>query len=119
MAEIRGTNYASRNKDVLVITLGSEDDSFDLKILPPTVDINKGLVEVAGWLADAADGTIDYDSFDMDECLALVANAMSNNTDMRRITCDYLNGIGFDMSDIGDFLGLYVFFVTELMKGKN
>lgn len=119
MAEIRGTDYSNRNKDVLVVTLGSENDSFDLKILPPTVDINKGLVKVAGWLAEAADGTLDYDSFDMEECLHLVATAMSNNTDMRRITADYLNGIGFDMSDIGDFLGLYLFFVTELMKGKN
>lgn len=119
MAEIRGTNYANRSKDVLVVTLGTADDSFDIRILPPTVEMHNGLVKVAGWVDEASKGTLDYGSFDMDECLSLVARAMSNNTDLRAVTAGYLNSIGFDMSDIGDFIGLYIFFVTELMKGKN
>jgi hypothetical protein len=114
MAEYRGPDFSNREKDVMVVTLDT-----DIKILPPTVDINKGMVKVAQMVEQAAEGTLDYATVDMDEYLAIVAATMSNNTDMRRITPEYLNSIGFDMSDIGEFLGGYLFFVTRLLEGKN
>ena len=44
---------------------------------------------------------------------------MSHNTDVRVITGDYLESIGFDLSDVGDFIGLYTYFVSELVDSKN
>ena len=111
--EIKGTNYAKRRKDVLVVTLGTEEDSFELRILPPTKGVHDGLVAVAGYVADAAMGKAA--SSDLD----LVAAAMSHNTDVRVITGDYLESIGFDLSDVGDFIGLYTYFVSELVDSKN
>ena len=117
--EIRGTNYAKRRKDVLVVTLGTEDDSFELRILPPTKGIHEGLVAVAGYVADAAAGKADASGLDLGDCLDLVAAAMSHNTDLRAVTGGYLESIGFDLSDVGDFIGLYTYFVSELVDSKN
>ena len=119
MTEYRGTDFSKRNKDVLVITLGTEEESFDVKIKPPTVNINKGMIKIAGLIDQAAKGELDYSTFDMDECLEIVAETMSNNTDMRRITPEYLASVGFDISDVGDFLGGYLLFITRLVEGKN
>lgn len=119
MATVIGTDYTRRKKDVLVVRLGDEDDPLELRILPPTKGIYDAMVTVAGYVDQAASGTLDYESFDMSDVLELVARAMSNNSDMRVITPDYLESVRFDMSDIGDFVGLYTFFLTELVKGKN
>lgn len=112
--EYRGPDFSKREKDVMIITLDT-----DIKILPPTLGINKGMVKVAQMIEDASEGKLDYASIDMGEYLEIVAAAMSNNTDMRRITPEYLESIGFDISDIGEFLGGYLFFVTRLVEGKN
>ena len=117
--EIKGTNYAKRRKDVLVVTLGTEEDSFELRILPPTKGVHDGLVAVAGYVADAARGNAASSDLDLGRCLDLVAAAMSHNTDVRVITGDYLESIGFDLSDVGDFIGLYTYFVSELVDSKN
>lgn len=116
MTEYRGPDFSTRKKDVLVINLG---DDGELKLLPPTVEIHKGMVEVAKVVEQATEGTLDYSDLDMGEYLRLVAAAMSHNTDMRRITPEHLEAIGFDLSDIGEFLGGYIFFVTRLVEGKN
>ena len=117
--EIKGTNYAKRRKDVLVVTLGTEEDNFELRILPPTKGVHEGLVAVAGYVADAAMGKAASSDLDIGGCLDLVAAAMSNNTSLHVVTAEYLESIGFDLSDIGDFIGLYTYFVSELVDSKN
>ena len=116
MTEYRGPDFSVKEKDVLIINLGEEGE---IRILPPTVEINKCMVEVAKMVESASDGTLDYSTLDMGEYLSLVAITMSHNTDMKRITPEYLESIGFDISDIGEFLGGYVFFMTRLFEGKN
>ena len=117
--EIKGTDYTKRKKDTVSIRLGTADDSFELHILPPTQGVHAGLVAVAGYLADAAMGKAEKSDLDLGDCLALVAAAMSNNTSLRVVTAEYLESIGFDLSDIGDFIGLYTYFVSELVDSKN
>ena len=119
MAEIRGTDYTTRRKDVLVIRLGTKDESFELRILPPTKGIHDGLVHVAGVIDDVTSGKAAHGELDIGACFELVAASMSNNTALRRITAGYLESIGFDLSDVADFLGSYLFFITELARSKN
>lgn len=119
MAAIQGTDYVNRKKDVLVIRLGTKEESFELRILPPTKGIHDGLVRVAGIIDDLMNGNGARESVDIDACFELVATAMSNNTALRAITAGYLEEIGFDLSDIADFLGSYLYFVTELASSKN
>ena len=119
MAEIQGTDYTSRKKDVLVIRLGTKNESFELRILPPTKGIHDGLVHVAGIIDDVTSGAARYEQLDIAACYELIAAAMSNNTCLRRITAAYLEEIGFDLSDVADFLGSYLFFVLELGRSKN
>ena len=119
MAEFQGTDYTARKKDVLVIRLGTREESFELRILPPTKGIHDGLVHVAGVIDDVTSGKAAHEKLDIGACFELVAAAMSNNTALRRITAEYLESIGFDLSDVADFLGSYLFFITELARSKN
>lgn len=119
MAAIQGTDYVNRKKDVLVIRLGTKEESFELRILPPTKGIHDGLVKVAGIIDDLMNGNGARDSVDIEACFSLVAAAMSNNTALKTITAGYLEEVGFDLSDIADFLGSYLYFVTELANSKN
>lgn len=117
--EIKGTNYAKRKKDVLVISIGDEDNEVELSVLPPTKAIMDGMIEVAGAVESAAKGTLDYEAFDLGKTLFLVAEAMSHNTGMRSVTAEDLEAMGFDLSDVADFLGTYMFFLSKLAEGKN
>ena len=117
MRTISGTDYTKRKKDVLVITVGSEEEPLELRILPPTKRIHEGMLDVARAVDAAAKG--EACDIDLGDAINLVAETMSNNTDGRAVTPEFLESHGFDMADTGDFLGLYLYFITELVKGKN
>lgn len=104
---------------MLVIRLGTEEENFELQILPPTKGIHDGLVHVAGIIDDMTSGAAKYDELDIAACFELTAAAMSNNTNLLKITAEYLEETGFDLSDVADFLGSYLFFVLELARSKN
>lgn len=119
MATVVGTNYTKRKKDVLVITVGTEEEPVTLSILPPTKKIHDQLINVADFVDAAGKGELDENTFSLFECLEFVAEAMSHNREGRIITPDYLNQMEFDVSDVSDFIGLYFYFITRLVEGKN
>lgn len=121
--EIRGTDFTKRRKDCITFTLpegpGSED-GFEIGVLPPTKRIYDGLADIAGMIDRWTNGEdFDADGPDMDAMLETVANAMSHNVQMRRVTPQFLDDIGFDMSDIGEFVGAYLYFISQLVDAKN
>lgn len=119
MSVLAEHDFRTRRKDVIRVTIGDDRDETVLSILPPTKRIHEDLVRVAGVVDSAQAGELDYERLDLRDCLEIVARAMSHNTECRRITADYLESIEFDLLDIGDFIGLYLFFIMELAKGKS
>lgn len=117
--EIRGTDYTARKKSALIITIGTDEDPIELRILPPTKRILERMNGVQEALRKENDGELDYSEFDMGECLDTVAMAMSHNAAFKQITPDYLESIGFDITDMADFVGLYLVFLAKLVEGKN
>lgn len=118
MAEIIKADFTHRRKDTMTIAIGTEENPVELSILPPTRGMMDQLVAIAGYIELAMQGG-DIEGFDYSECLSLVADVMSNNTMLMQITPEYLEGIKFDMIDVGDFIALYLHFVTKLVESKN
>lgn len=118
MATVVGTDYTKRKKTHLEVVIGTEDSPRKLLVLPPTADTHKEIIRMAEVVEKALNGEID-DGVDLQECLATVAKFLSRNTQMESVTPEYLNETGFDITDIGDFIGLYIMFVTKLVEGKN
>lgn len=118
MAAYGEFDFTRKNKDVLVIVIGTEEEPIELSILPPTTRVHNGMKEVAKYVEKAANGEFDSGS-DMPDCLELVAQAMSRNREGRVVTAKQLDAMGFDMSDVGEFIGLYLFFITKLVEAKN
>ena len=119
MAELASIDFRKRNKDWISVTMGEGEDEITIRVLPPTKRIHAGLVELGGYIDAAEEGKLDYETFDMSECLELVAQSLSHNKEKRVITVDYLERIDFDLADVGDFIGAYLFFIMESAKGKN
>lgn len=120
MAIIEGTNYAKREKSMLRITLpDGEDGEKTISILPPTKGVHDALMSLALALEQVDGGEMDENDFDLEKAVYAVAKAMSRNAEHVTITPDDLESMGFDIEDVGDFIGSYLFFISELVKGKN
>ena len=120
MATIKGPDFTKKNKTALVMTFPDGDGgSFELEVYPPT----KGIWDAVSSLAPVIDGLysgeIEADEFDMDDALEVVAKAMSLNSSCKKFGKGDLERIGFDIEDIGTFIGAYIVFVAELVKAKN
>lgn len=139
---IEGKDYTKRSDDIMVIKLpkpepsgawgrfkrwlGVDDDGFEVSVLPPT----KGLYDRLGELAESlaaigesdlgnGDPEAENPSFDLGRAVETVAAIMSRNAEKRVITPQMLEDMGFDIEDVGDFVGSYVFFINELVRAKN
>lgn len=119
MATVAQASFKTRPKDVMMITIGSGDDQITVSVLPPSKEIHDDLVKLAVIVDQSINGTIDYGSIDMNDCLAVVGCALSHNTQLRKIDAEYLTRIGFDMSDISEFVNCLLLFLSELAKSKN
>lgn len=119
MATVAEACFKTCQKDVVVIALGAGDKELTIKMLPPTKEIHDDLMNLSERLDLIAGGEIALDGIDMRTYLEVAANAMSNNTDLRVVTADYLESIDFEMIDILEFIGLYLYFLSELVKPKN
>lgn len=122
MAEFIGTDFTKRKKDVIKITLPVEegsDDGFEVSILPPTKRGYEAMSRIAGIIAKWGDGDLEAEDLDMGEMLESVAEVMSHNLQMKKITPEFLEGIGFDLADVGEFVGSYIYFVMMLVEEKN
>lgn len=117
--EMRGSDFSKRNnKDVLVITLGSEEESFDLRLMVPT----KGIYEDILRAAELADGVMQGEANPSEyigEMYGLACRAMSYNTDARDITPEFLEDMGFDFADMANFVSDYMQFIFLLASSKN
>lgn len=118
MTTYGGFDFTKKSKDVLLVVIGTEEEPIELSILPPTLRVHNGMKEVAKYVEMAANGDLD-DASDMPDCLDLVAQAMSRNREGRVVTAKQLDAMGFDMSDVGEFVGLYLYFITKLVEAKN
>ena len=118
MATVVGTDYTKRKKSYLEVVIGTEESPRRLLVLPPTVDTHKDILKMSEAVEKALGGELE-EGLDLEECLSVVARFLSRNTQMERVTPDYLNETGFDITDLGDFIGLYLMFVTKLVEGKN
>ena len=120
MATIKGPDFTKKNKDALLITLpDGEGGSFELSVYPPTKGIWDDVSALAPVMDELISGSMEPEDFDMGAALDVVARAMSLNSSYRRFDAAELERIGFDIEDIGTFLGAYIFFVSELVKVKN
>ncbi len=117
--EMRGTDFTKRNtRDVLVITLGTEEESFELRLMVPT----KGIFEDMNHCAELVDSVIKGEANPsdlIDEIYAYVGRAMSYNTDAREITPEFLESMQFTIQDAGVFVGDYIQFLVLLAAEKN
>lgn len=132
---VQGKDYTKKDEDVLVIKLpdaagptgwerfkrwlGVSDDGFELSILPPTKRLYDSLAELAAGMSGVADGELEAEKFDLDGALSTVASIMSRNVEGREVTPAMLDDMGFDLEDVGEFIGSYVFFIQELVEAKN
>lgn len=122
MAEFIGADFTKRKKDVIKITLPVEegsDEGFEVSILPPTKRGYEAMSHIAGILVKWGDGDLEAADFDMQAILESVAEVMSHNLQMKRITPEFLDSIGFDLTDVGEFVGSYIYFVMQLVEEKN
>ncbi len=122
MAEFTGIDFTKRRKDAIVFTLPVEagsDEGFEISVLPPTKRTYDALQELASVVDKWSNGDLEADDFDMGAMLGAVADAMSHNSQMRKVTAEYLESIGFDLSDIADFTTAYLFFLMRLVDEKN
>ena len=137
MTRVQGTDYTKKDRDELVIrlpnahtrprgawqrlkrALGAVDDGFELSIRPPTKRVHDELAAVAGTFDDLAAGKLEAEDVDLGKMLATVACAMSNNSQGREVTPGFLESIGFDLVDVGEFIGCYIVFMSELVEAKN
>ncbi len=117
--EIKGPDFVARRKtrSRLKLTVGTEEESFELSVLPPTKRIVDDLLKVSDMIGKADDESAS--SVDLDECLEFVAESMSHNAECRAVTSEYLRSIEFDITDIGEYIGAYLTFIGSLTSGKN
>lgn len=117
--EMRGSDFSKRNnKDVLVITLGSEEESFDLRLMVPTKGIYEDILHAAELAEAVMNGEANPSDY-IDELYGHVCRAMSYNTDARSITPEFLEEMGFTFADAGAFIGDYTQFILLLATQKN
>ena len=120
MAIIEGTNYAKRDKNVLRIVLpDGEGGELTLSILPPTKGIHDSLMALARAMDQVDEGEMDDADFDIEEAFVTVAKCMGHNTEQHKVTPDFLDEINFDIDDVGDFIGSYLYFMSRLVMAKN
>ena len=122
MAEFIGTDFTKKKKDVIKIILPVEegsDDGFEVSILPPTKRGYEAMSHVANVIAKWGDGDLEAEDLDFGTMLKSTAEVMSHNREMKKITPEYLESIGFDLADMGEFVGSYIFFVMKLVEEKN
>lgn len=117
--EIQGPDFVAsrKTKSRMLITIGTDDESFSISVLPPTKRIIGELIDVSAMLEKASDDNAS--SADLGVCLDFAAKSMSHNSECRKVTVEYLEGIGFDITDIGEYVGAYLTFVGSLASGKN
>ena len=132
---IEGKDYTQCKDDVLVLrlpdvsepgvwerlkrALGMSSAGFEVSILPPTKKLYDELAEVVDSISKAADGDIEAEDVDLGHALGVVSRLMSRNAEKRAVTPQQLEDTGFDLEDVGEFIGSYVFFVNELVRSKN
>lgn len=132
---IEGKDYTKKSDDVMVIklpdmeepslmervkrSLGMSEGGFEVSILPPTKRLYDELTAVTDNLQKALDEDSDGTGFDLDSALVTVAHLMSRNAEKREVTPEMLDDMGFDLQDVGEFIGSYVYFVNELVVSKN
>lgn len=88
-----------------------------LRVKPPTKRTWEDVVRVCEMVDAAIDGEVP--ELEIADCYPIVAKAMSNNREGIEVTVDDLEEARFDMEDVEDFLGYYIFFITELANSKN
>lgn len=132
---IEGKDYTKKADDVMVIRLpdtaeptfgervkramGLSEAGFELSILPPTKRLYDELTSLTGSLQAALERGSDGEGFDIGSALETVAHLMSRNAERRAVTSEMLEDMGFDLEDVGEFIGSYIFFVNELVASKN
>ena len=132
---VEGKDYTKQKDDVLVIKLpdleqstmgerirrflGMSDGGFEVSILPPTKGLYDELTKLVNGISDVGDGKLEAEEFDLDGALSTVARLMSRNVERREVTPHQLEAMGFDLEDVGEFVGSYIFFVNALVTGKN
>lgn len=91
--------------------------SVRLRVKTPTKAVFEELTEICEAVDAAVEGR--QSELGLADCFGPVARAMSNNVERIDITERDLARMGFDLDDVSDFLGLYIFFVGELVSSKN
>ena len=116
MATIAEARLKTR-KDVLKLTIGVGDEELTVSILPPTKAMYEDMTALCGVLARVASG--EDECADLGDLLSVVANVMSNNTSLTRVSAERLEAEGFDVVDVLEFANAFACFVKELAKPKN
>ena len=122
MAEFVGADFTRSNKDLIKFTMPSEDgdgEGFEISVLPPTKRGFDAIRQLGDLVDKWQDGELEADDFDIGKTYVAVAEAMSHNLQMRRITPEYLEAVGFDISDISDFVYNYLSFLMLVVEAKN
>lgn len=120
MGSIKGPDFSKKDRDVLLVTLpDGEGGGFEIAVLPPTKGVFDALKELAGAIDDITEGRAEAEDFDLGMALDVCAKAMSRNTRYRKITGEMLELAGFDIEDIGIFVGAYILFISQLVEAKN
>lgn len=117
--EMQGTDFTVKNRtDVLKVRLGTEEESFDIRIMVPTKGIYEDLLKAAGMIDDIISGESEPSEF-ISDIYGYISRAMSHNTEAKVITPEFLDDMGFDIADASQFIGDYVQFMVMLTSAKN
>lgn len=113
MPTIQGPNFADRDrKTYLGVTVESGGVERNIRIKPPTKRMFDAVQSIARLVDEGEES-------DVAEMYDAVAAVMSNNREGVPVTEADLEAMGWDIQDMGEFVGAYVFFLEELAKGKN
>ena len=103
--------------DVAKLEVGSGDGKFEIKMLPPTKDMYDDMVTLGGIVENAVESG--SQAIELHDLLGVVANVMSNNPSLKKITADDLEALGFDTIDVLEFANMFFQFVAKLVQAKN
>lgn len=120
MGIIKGPDFSKKNRDVLLVTLpDGNGGGVGIAVLPPTKAVFDSIKALAGAIDDVRDGKMEYEDFDMALAVDVCAQAMSRNTEFKKVDAAMLDEIGFDIEDVGEFIAAYILFIATLVEQKN
>lgn len=118
MTTYYGGKFSRVAHDNMLYEYEADDGSIvSLHILPATLLHIHELMDIMDFIDKRTEGS--EEPFAIDQLYALTADVMSNNMELKAVTVDWLNAIGFSVMDVAQFASAMTEFMLRVIEAGD